>query len=135
MAIQRASILSGVNQELARREILTVALLDTKSISEAIDCRGGWIGFLYLGAALDGAEIRFLMTEDGDAPSPVWSPMVDEAGVEVKITATVARWIALPESIRDLLRLARWVQLETETGGTPTVQTADRTLKVGIVYK
>ncbi len=135
MAKQTASSLSGANHELARREILTVALLDTNSISEAIDCAGGWIGFLHLGAAVDGAEIRFLMTQDGDAPSPVWSPMVDEAGVAVKITATVAAWIVLPESIRDLLRLARWVQLETETAGTPTVQTADRGLKVGIVYK
>ncbi len=135
MAKQTASSLSGANHELARREILTVALLDTNSISEAIDCAGGWIGFLHLGAALDGAEIRFLMTQDGDAPAPVWSPMVDEAGVAVKITATVAAWIVLPESIRDLLRLARWVQLETETAGTPTVQTADRSLKVGIVYK
>ncbi|MCH8961282.1 MAG: hypothetical protein IH820_08160, partial [Bacteroidetes bacterium] len=70
MAIQRASSLSGANQQLARREILTVALLDTKSISEAIDCRGGWIGFLHLGAALDGADIRFLVTEDGDVSSP-----------------------------------------------------------------
>ena len=61
--------------------------------------------------------------------------MVDDAGVAVKITATVAAWIALPASIRELLRLARWVQLETETGGSPTVQTADRSLKVGIIYK
>ena len=135
MATKTASDLSGQNLELARREVLDVAIPNTVAVSDVIDCAGGWIGFLHLGAAIDGADIRFLVTEDGSAPAPVWEPLVDDAGVEVKITVTVAVWIALPASIRDLLRLARWVQLETETAGSPTVQTADRSLKVGIVYK
>ena len=128
-------LVPSVNQQRARRDILTVMIPDTIARSDIIDCGDGWVGFLHLGAALDGADVRFLMSEDGSVVSPTWEPVVDGNGIELKIKATVGAWIALPASIRDLLRLARWVQLETETSGSPTVQTADRTLKVGILYK
>lgn len=102
----------------------TATILNTASLSDAIDLGGGSLVGLILPAGLNSATvITFQISFDGTSYYNVY----DEEGTEYQATITLSSYIAL-KTLQNLYG-ADYVKVRTGTNGTPTTQAADVTIE------
>lgn len=101
-------------------------ILDTESLSGAIECNDHDIVGIFIPASWTTAQISFSVCYES---SGTYVPAYDAAGVELVCEAASSRYIAIPP---DALAGARFVKIRSGTVGLPVAQSGDITLKIAL---
>lgn len=101
---------------------LEVVILDTASLSAAIECDGYDILRIVMPAAWDAADLTFQVSDDGGT---TFRNLYWDWGPEMVVDAAAARVIELSPFV--LMHHIDQIKVRSGTAGVPVAQTADRT--------